>query len=112
MKDIAYSKVKKFIEKENSGLHFISPCTPYLLSSWCRNSYKSGFSDTYKVRNGTRHRRKYYMHYGSEANIKALDAYLNDIKQQEAKSNFNYKIEIVWKRSQIIRIVTYYDTEA
>lgn len=112
MKDIAYAKVKSFVEKKNSGLKFIQPTNPYKYSHWLHSYGLSGFSDTYKVGNSIRHRRKYFMHYDKEGNIKSLETCLNNIQEQEAERNFNYKIEIVKNQYHVIRITTYYDTEA
>ena len=78
----------------NEGLHFIYPTS---FNKWYtyRTRNLTGFSDVYRIKEGLRHRRKYYIQYNKKSNVQALREVLEQIKRNNPSINYTYKIKEV-----------------
>lgn len=88
-------RLKDYIQGTNGKLEF-TKC-PWANRYW-HNATTSGFSDTYKVRYGVRHRRKYYIRFRNENAVNDLKNYLDEIKY------YNRDIDYCWN---VVRIRDY-----
>lgn len=96
-----YTNLKSFINKQE-GLNLIK--CPWANRYW-HNATASGFSDTYKIVGGIRHRRKFYIKYVNDTDLNILLNYLN-----KSNISYNYKDLTEYNYFHYIRLTLYWDT--
>ena len=105
-----YEINKKILSYINNNKNIYLTISPFAKHYW-HGSKATGFSDTYKTKAGTRHRRKYYVLVYNEIGYDELKAFLEKTKTKNTNIDFNYSLLRFSENYSILQLTTLFTTK-
>ena len=105
-----YEINKNILNYINKNNKLFLTTSPFANRYW-HGSKPSGFSDTYKTKAGTRHRRKYYVMVYNESGYNELKEFLDNLKTQNTNIDFQYSLLRYHTQKTLLQLTTLFTTK-